>query len=462
MPKIIKRFSDEQIDRANRIDVVEYARSTGLEIARSGNWFKAKHMSGLYFNKNANTWHWETQDVGGTGAISLCMKLENLEWKDAVKRLLGEEMETMRHSEQWTPVEEPKMEFRLPDKADNYRHVFAYLCKSRGIDKEIVGMAVKQGLLYENTQHSCVFVGKDAEGIPRHASVRSTYTQGKVFKQDVPGSQKQYSFSISGTSGVLNVFEAPIDLLSYMSLQKTHGLEINDSYISLAGTTTKALECYLSQHDHIEKIRVCTDNDSYINNPNEEFSSNSIHTIKIQPPKLVAEKNQLFEDKIIFKTYKDFEKYVEHNAEAQNYYVAFDRAKVELNVRNPNLNTEDAFHNVVIKGNESFLVADSLDNLKIGKGMMINAEELFKNYFFVMPAGEACAARIYNCYKEEYQVTRHRPKSKDFNEDLVHYRQQEQIKEQPIQENLNERLEAAADRVMEQASIPEPDLEMVM
>lgn len=337
MPRVIKRFSEEQIDRANRIDVVEYARSTGLEIARSGNWFKAKHMGGLYFNKNANTWHWETQDVGGTGAISLCMKLENLEWKDAVKRLLGEEMETMRHSEQWTPVEEPQREFQLPDKADNYRHVYAYLCKSRGIDKEIVDMAVKKGLLYENTQRSCVFVGKDAEGIPRHASVRSTNTQGKVFKQDVPGSQKQFSFSISGTSGVLNVFEAPIDVLSYLSFQKLHGLDINDSYVALGGVTDKALERFLDEHDNINKIRVCSDHDE---------------------------------------------------------------------------------------------------------------------------AGEGCAARIYNRYKEEYQVTRHRPKSKDFNEDLVHYRQQ--IKEQPIQDNLNKRLEAAADRVMEQASIPEPDLEMVM
>lgn len=310
MPKMTKRFTDEQIERANRVDVVEYARSTGLEIQKSGQWYKAKHMGGLYFNKSANTWHWETQDCGGTGAISLCMKLEDLEWKDAVRRLLGEEMAAIRHSEEWVPIEEPKRDFTLPDKADNYRHVYAYLCKTRGIEKSIVDQVVKQGLLYENTQKSCVFVGKDAEGNPRHASVRSTNTQGKVFKQDVPGSQKQYSFSISGKSGVLNVFEAPIDVLSYMSFQKIHGLETNDSYIALGGVTDKALEYYLSTHDNIKQIRVCSDHDE---------------------------------------------------------------------------------------------------------------------------AGEGCAARIYNRYKEEYKVTRHRPNHKDFNEDLVHYRQQEQIRDHPIQ-----------------------------
>lgn len=307
MPKITKRFTDEQIERANRVDVVEYARSNGLEIQKSGQWYKAKHMGGLYFNKNANTWHWETQDCGGTGAISLCMKLEDLEWKDAVRRLLGEEMAAIRHPDEWVPAEEVKREFVLPEKADNFRHVYAYLCKTRGIEKSIVDQVVKQGLLYENTQKSCVFVGQDAEGIPRHASVRSTNTIGNVFKQDVPGSQKMYSFSLSGDSGILNVFEAPIDVLSYMSLQKLHGIDSRDSFLSLGGVSDKALEYFLSTHDNIHHIRVCSDHDE---------------------------------------------------------------------------------------------------------------------------AGEGCANRIYKRWKEEYKVTRHRPKLKDFNEDLVAYREKQQNQQQ--------------------------------
>ncbi|MGN0438179.1 MAG: DUF3991 domain-containing protein [Lachnospiraceae bacterium] len=339
MPKIIRRFTDEQIERANRVDVVEYARSTGLEIEKSGSWYKAKHMGGLYFNKNANTWHWETQDCGGKGCISLCMKLEGIEWKDAVRRLINEEMAAIRHPDEWVPAEEPKREFVLPEKADNYRHVYAYLCKTRGIEKSVVDMAVKQGLLYENTQKSCVFVGKDAEGNPRHASVRSTNTEGKVFKQDVPGSQKMYSFSLSGDSGVLNVFEAPIDVLSYMSLQKLHGIESRDSYLSLGGVSDKALEYFLSIHDNIHSIRICSDHDE---------------------------------------------------------------------------------------------------------------------------AGEGCASRIYNKYKDEYKVTRHRPNQKDFNEDLVHYRQQEQTKEHPIEKKMEERIDAAIDAVMEQSQVMEPGMELVM
>lgn len=258
----IRRFSDEQIERANRVDVVDYVKSLGYEVKKQDKkWYKATGQGGLYFYRPENTWHWETQDAGGRGAISLCMKLEGKDWKDAVKTLLGEEMEEIRHAPGWQPEPEPPKEFKLPSRNDTYRHVFAYLIKTRGIDENIVKDMVDKNLIYENTQRSCVFVGRDKDGQARHASVRSTNTNGKVFKQDVAGSQKQFSFSLSGASGTLNVFEAPIDMLSYMTLQKEHGLKTDDSYLALGGVTDKALVRFLEEYPNIQKIRVCTDHD---------------------------------------------------------------------------------------------------------------------------------------------------------------------------------------------------------
>ena len=301
-----RRFTEDQIERANRVDVVDYAKSIGLEIQKNGNWHKAKHKGGLYFHRGANTWHWEANDTGGTGAISLCMELENKTWVEAVKTLLNEDMEPIRHTSDWKPEPETPREFHLPNQNDTYRHVFAYLTKTRGIDADIVKTMVDKKLLYENTQRSCVFVGRDKDGVAKHASVRSTNTQGKTFKQDVAGSQKAYSFSITGTSGTLNVFEASIDALSYMSLQKLYGRDTNDSYLSLGGVENKALERFLADNKGIERIRICTDHDE---------------------------------------------------------------------------------------------------------------------------AGEKAVVRIYEKYGQDYKVTRHRPTNKDFNEDLVAIRQQEQIKQ---------------------------------
>ena len=259
--RTLKRFSEEQIDRAKRVDVVEYARSVGLKIEESGDWYKAKGQGGLYFNKKGNTWHWETHDTGGKDAISLCMEYENKTWVEAVKTLLGEEMEAIRYAPDWKPEPEPPKEFHLPDRNYTYRHMFAYLTKTRGIDPGILKVLVDRGYIYENTQRSCVFVGRDKDGMAKHASVRSTNTEGKTFKQDVSGSQKAYSFSISGKSGILNVFEAPIDALSYISLQKLYGKQMKDSYVALGGVTDKALKRFLEEHTDVEKIRVCTDND---------------------------------------------------------------------------------------------------------------------------------------------------------------------------------------------------------
>lgn len=254
-------YTDEQIARANAVDILDYARSQGLELKRDGKDYRVKNYSGGFIiTPEKNNWNWFDGNVGG-GVVRLCMFLENKTWQEAVGTLLNEDMEPIRRRPDWKPVEEPPKEFHLPERNDTNKHVYAYLTKTRGIDTEIVKKMLDQGYIYENQKRSCVFVGRDKEGVPRHASVRSTNTVGDAYKKDVSGSQKKFSFSISGTSGNLNVFEAPIDALSYMSLQKMEKKPVNDSYLALGGVTDKALEQYLIDHKDIRKITVCTDGD---------------------------------------------------------------------------------------------------------------------------------------------------------------------------------------------------------
>ena len=55
-------------------------------------------------------------------------------------------------------------------------------------------------------------------GCLRHAHLRSTNSFGKAFRLNVEASDPRYSFHHTGTDGRLYVFEAPIDLLSYISM----------------------------------------------------------------------------------------------------------------------------------------------------------------------------------------------------------------------------------------------------
>lgn len=414
--RTFRRFSEEQIERAKRVDVVEYARSVGCEIERSGNWYKAKGQGGLYFNRDGNTWHWEIRRSGGRGAISLCMEFENKSWVEAVRTLLGEEMEAICHSPDWKPELEPPKEFHLPERNYTYRHMFAYLTKTRGIDPGILKVLVDRGYIYENTKRSCVFVGRDKDGTAKHASVRSTNTEGKTFKQDVPGSQKAYSFSISGKSGILNVFEAPIDALSYISLQKFYGKQMKDSYISLGGVTDKALDRFLDDHADIEKIRVCTDNDPHLNPVWDAEEKNTL--MKIEKTNTVKE----LEDGIMFRTYCDYSRFIEKNLDAERHYVVFQKDQLTL--------SDDGIYTINIGEDQTYTLYNSSNDYDRGVGAKISGRELYNKHFFKLSAGERAAISIQEKYGKKYKVVRNRPAHKDFNEDLVAIRAQEQMKTQ--------------------------------
>ena len=82
-------------------------------------------------------------------------------------------------------------------------------------------MFLKDGLIYESRHyHNIVFKGNDKNGVTRFASMRGVFDkQGKPFKCDVTGNDKNYGFNVvNENSTELVVFEAAIDLMSYVDI----------------------------------------------------------------------------------------------------------------------------------------------------------------------------------------------------------------------------------------------------
>ena len=107
-----------------------------------------------------------------------------------------------------------------------------------------------------------VFVGRDrgtqnAPGIPRYAHCRGTSDK---FRQDVSGSDKACNFRYQGDSDQLFVFEAPVDMLSFICLYPKDWMK--RSYLSLGGVAGKALTHFLSERPDIRRIFLCLDNDN--------------------------------------------------------------------------------------------------------------------------------------------------------------------------------------------------------
>ena len=113
-----------------------------------------------------------------------------------------------------------------------------------------------------------MFVGRDADGIPRYAHCRGT---GEIkYRGDVAESDKSCGFSHRGTDNQLFVFEAAIDLLSFIQLFPKDWKK--RSYLSLGGISSAALMAFLSERPQITSVFLCLDNDHAGNEASEKLA----------------------------------------------------------------------------------------------------------------------------------------------------------------------------------------------
>lgn len=150
----------------------------------------------------------------------------------------------------------PSEKFRLPPRSRYIESAMVYL-RQRKIPEELIQEFYREGLIYEDVQrHNVVFVGKDESGIPRYAHCKGTED---TFRMDVLGSDKAHNFAYRSDGKSLFVFEAPIDLISFIALYPKNWKSRN--YLSLGGIGAKSLEGFLSERSDMETIYICTDAD---------------------------------------------------------------------------------------------------------------------------------------------------------------------------------------------------------
>jgi len=256
------KFTDEEIAHADSVNIINYAMSLGYHIKQvSSHSFKIEGYGGLYIHSEGHKWNWFSQNKGG-GSIQFVMNTENKSWVDAVKTLIVKTDKVRSYKPQEVIEEVTKGELILPEENITFKHISNYLINLRGIAKKIVFQFIENHKLYENKYGSCIFVGYDKEKVCKYASIRSTNITGKSFRYDVKNSDKSYPFCLEGKNDTLCVFEAPIDLMSYLTLIKIHQIKnFANHCISLGGVYDKALEHYLKENPNIKDIVLCLDND---------------------------------------------------------------------------------------------------------------------------------------------------------------------------------------------------------
>jgi len=231
------RFTDEQLELANRVNLVELLRRSGYKLTRSGSEYNWESPTGKV-SIRGNSWYHQYERTGGK-PIGFLMRFEDMEFKDAVLFLLSEQGLRVETEEKLRK----KKPFELPPKNHDLRRVYAYLINTRFLDREIVDYFVHEGLIYEDAQyHNAVFVGLDEEGVPRHASKRGTGRKS-TYKGNTAGSDERYCFRYTGKGNEVYVFESPIDMLAYLSQHKENWQE--NSYITLCSDASEAAVHFL-------------------------------------------------------------------------------------------------------------------------------------------------------------------------------------------------------------------------
>ena len=243
-------YTQAQIDRANAVSLEDFLRTQGETLIKSGREYRWKEHDSL--TVRGNKWFRDSQSKGGY-PIDFVMEFYGKSFPEAVQMLTGENGEGQTEA-----TTAPPTAFHLPLHNRTADRAIQYLCESRGLNKTLVEAFLLSGDIYEDAKrHNVVFVGRDRSGTPRYAHVRGT---ADPFRQDIAGSDKSYPFRHEGNGNQLFVFEAPIDLLSFICLYPQDWQTRN--YLALGGVSGKALDRFLSERKDTRKVFLCLDSDT--------------------------------------------------------------------------------------------------------------------------------------------------------------------------------------------------------
>ena len=242
-------YTQAQIDRANAANLEDFLRAQGETLLRSGKEYRWKAHDSL--TVCGNKWFRHSQSKGGY-PVDFVMEFYGKSFPEAVQLLTGETGEAQPEAD---PAPSPA--FRLPLRNVTNANVLNYLTQERKLSPSLVNFFIAAGDIYEDAaHHNVVFVGRDADGHPRYASSRGIQEK---FRQDLAGAEKAFSFAHRGTDKQLLVFEAPIDLLSFIELFPKNWQQ--HSYLALGGVSAKALQQFLSERPDVERVFLCLDAD---------------------------------------------------------------------------------------------------------------------------------------------------------------------------------------------------------
>lgn len=265
------RFTEEELAMAKSVDLTAVASSLGFTVKRVGRYHTLKEMDSIRIYNRSHWFRWSRQyEKGSNGGsqIDFLRVFCNMDVKEAVFWLLDfagyiripEVDKKVKLKYQVAKKQNEMKAFVLPMPLMNNSYLYSYLREERGLSNQVINYFVDKNLIYESRPyHNVVFKGNDKVGVTRFASMRGVFDkEGKSFKCDVTGNDKNYGFNVTNDeSEELLVFEAAIDLMSYMEIFA----DFDSNKLALGMLADAPLVTFLKENPQISSIRFCLDND---------------------------------------------------------------------------------------------------------------------------------------------------------------------------------------------------------
>ncbi|MFR6151043.1 MAG: toprim domain-containing protein [Ruthenibacterium lactatiformans] len=249
---------------ARNREIASLLAMRGFPLSRSGGEMHWRIPGEESVSIRGNMWYSHYRGKGGD-AISFVRRFFHMDFKEAVRFLLEQSAAPAAGPVQCERQEQKQL--RLPSKDSSEEQVRRYLTGIRKVSADVAGYFIETGQVYQSRaegvrqgQEQCnlVLVGMDRDGAPRQAHIKGM--RQRAFRYDAPGSDKAYGFRHMGGSGPLYVFEAAVDLMSYVSLCSEDWRQGN--YLALNGTAEAALFRTLEEYPEVRGVVLALDNDA--------------------------------------------------------------------------------------------------------------------------------------------------------------------------------------------------------
>ena len=250
-------FTPKEKEAARNADIAEMLTRAGENLKRSGSEYEWGEGSERVTIRG-NLWYHQYEQKGGN-AVSFVQRFMDKTYVEAMKYILGNGAGEIAHKEPKQSKPKERKAFEPPELNEDAKRAYAYLNVRRGILKDVLVPFFKKKLIGETREyHNVAFMGYDTNGNLKHVNLRGTQGESS-FKGNASGSSPEYSFRWTGKSEKLYLFEAPIDMLSFIAMKGEDWQEHN--YAACCGVGDKVLFQTLIDNPNISMVFLCLDND---------------------------------------------------------------------------------------------------------------------------------------------------------------------------------------------------------